>query len=153
MKQLKFKVGDEVRLRIADKKGVIIAEYNQNRFDVDTGDTIISTSGENLELIKTNMTKKDLKDGMILKFRVNHSDRIFIKGNLYSMCEGRLDDSLLLKDLNDDLTNKGGFGNSLDVVLIHWPSGEVIWQREEEVVMTISEIEAALNIKNLKIKK
>lgn len=100
------------------------------------------------------MTKKDLKTGM---FGVDNDGNYFIVvNNLIVYQNGGFD---LLDYVEDDLTlsfrrrimklfNCGSFKQAKNDL-------DIIYDREKEIVneMTISEIEKALGISNLKIKK
>lgn len=85
---------------------------------------------------KEQMTKDDLKKGMIVK----HMD-----GELREILEDG-HDSYLGVCLRDDLTNSGGYGKDMDVVAVYSP----IWKREEVTEMTMEEINAALG-KTIKV--
>lgn len=113
------------------------------------------------EGIKMNkFTKADLEDGMIMKLKDGRYYMYFKKFD-----KGvRYDGFISIDSYNDDLTYKGSavFG-SYDIGAVYSPEDltsldfgcsrhlKLIWERPEEVVMTISEIEEKLGIKNLKV--
>lgn len=83
------------------------------------------------------MTKKDLKNGMVLVNRKGN-DRLYVDGALYNH-----EDYLSIKDdtyrrvnsidnYNDDLTNANDHGN-LDIVKVMY-DGKVLWQRPAYVL-------------------
>ena len=111
-------------------------------------------------------TKADLEDGMIMKLR---DDRYYMyfkkfnKGVRYGGC-------ITLEGYNDDLIYNSPIDRCYckenDIVAVYSPENlnsldfklqvknlNLIWERPEEVVMTISEIEEKLGITNLKIVK
>lgn len=90
------------------------------------------------------MTKKDLKNGMVLVNRKGNA-RLYVDGVLYTH-----DDYLSIKDdtyrrvnsidnYNDDLTNANDHGN-LDIVKVMY-NGKVLWQRP---TITLSDNDKAL---------
>lgn len=118
---------------------------------------------------KNIMTKSDLKSGVIVELRngdkymfISNAKNKYAKNSLISLKDGGYLD---LDDYNDDL--KDCDNANYDIVKIcqndyvgnnfrdhvikntdNWT-----WERQEEVVMTISEIEEKLGIENLRIKK
>lgn len=126
---------------------------------------------DELELVKRgeNIKKSDLKTGAIVELINGDKYMLFLdvensytKNMLVSLKDGGY---LSLDDYNDDLKDRDN--SKYDIVKIcqndyvgdnfrdhvikntdNWT-----WERQEEVVMTISEIEEKLGISNLKIKK
>lgn len=116
---------------------------------------------ENSKIKMENFTKMDLQDGMIVRTREG-------KYYIYLRTFGRFirDDGFnKLSEYNDDLTSKTGI-NIFDIMAVYSTktiSGldlraqitekdtSLIWIRPKQVVMTISEIEKKLGIKNLKV--
>ncbi len=88
-----------------------------------------------VELVKEEFTKSDLKDGMVLTYR-NGEKRLLFLGNLYDT-----NDSSLLKSLGsinkygESLTNY--IGEGLDIIKVEY-MGEILWEREKEY-MTLEE--------------
>lgn len=122
-------------------------------------DSFIIENGGRTEM--ENFTKMNLQDGMIVRTR---GGRYYI----YLRTFGRFirDNGFNeLNDYNDDLTYKNGIDifdimavysiktiNSLDLRgQIVGKNASLIWTRQEPVIMTISEIEEKLGIKNLKV--
>lgn len=127
---------------------------------------------DELELIERgekDMKKSDLRNGSIVEIRngdkymfISDAKNKYAKNSLISLKDGGYLD---LDHYNDDLKDR--YNNNYDIVKIcqndyvgnnfrdhvikntdNWT-----WERQEEVVMTISEIEEKLGISNLKIKK
>lgn len=105
-------------------------------------------------------TKADLEDGMIMKLRDDRYYMYFKKFNSGVRYEGHI----TLREYNDDLSYNSSSLNSCDIVAVYSPENltsldfksqveylKLIWERPEEVVMIISEIEEKLGIKNLKV--
>ena len=160
-----MKIGDKVK--VIDDRGhhdscvgeILTIEQVQTFICVDDKFLLFNEvpyclSEKRVKLIKTNMKKSDLKDGMICKLRDGHKC-LFLKDKLYRI----IDDSFLclslFSTLNENLINKGGVGKTWDIVEVQWLEGEVIWQREEPTELTMQEIADKFNIEvtNLKIKK
>lgn len=137
---------------------IIKYDDNDNYMDAISVETYRIKEG-----IKMNkFTKADLEDGIIMQTRDNRYYMYFKKFNKGVRYEGHI----TLKDYNDDLIYTGLSFNlspsSNDIVAVYNPSDltsldfnslhlKLIWKRPEEVVMTISEIEEKLGIKNLKV--
>ena len=121
---------------------------------------------EGIEVNK--FTKANLKDGMVVKVRSGIFYMYFQKWGKLVRTDGHLN----IKDYNEDLTLKNtvfgedGAERVFDIVQVYelndiysfkFSEGScnmnLIWERPEEVVMTISEIEKKLGITNLKIVK
>ncbi len=111
---------------------------------------------EGIEVNK--FTKADLKDGMVVKVRKGIFYMYFQKWGRLVSDDGHLD----IKDYNEDLTLKNLV--VFDIVQVYELNDiysfkfskssctmNLIWERPVEVVMTISEIEEKLGIKNLKV--
>ena len=108
--------------------------------------------------MRNKFTKANLEDGMIVR---NASDRYY----MYLKKFDRLVSyyiSFSMKEYNDDLTHAKY--PTLDIVAAYVPSklnsfdfdnevcsSDIIWERPEPIMMTISEIEEKLGITNLKI--
>ena len=122
-------------------------------------DSFIIENGGRTEM--ENFTKMNLQDGMIVRTREG-------KYYIYLRTFGRFirDDGFnKLSEYNDDLTSKTGI-NIFDIMAVYSTKTisnldlrsqitekdtSLIWIRQEQVVMTISEIEKKLGIKNLKV--
>ena len=118
---------------------------------------------EGIEVNK--FTKADLKDGMVVKIREGMFYMYFQKWGKLVRTDGHLN----IKDYNEDLTLKNtvfGAERGFDIVQVYELDDihsfkfsesscimNLIWERPEEVVMTIPEIEKKLGITNLKIVK
>ena len=102
------------------------------------------------------MTKSDLRDGMVVKIR--DGKLCIVIGNRIISDNGWLSLDVYM----EDLTYQQG-SEFYDIVAIYdiplrsldlnyWTEGKKpIWVRTEETIMTISDIEKRLGIKNLKI--
>lgn len=114
-------------------------------------------SKEGIEVNK--FTKSDLEDGMIMR---TSDDRFYMYFKKFNRGV-RYDGFISIDHYNDDLTYKGSVSlGSYDIVAVYSPEDltslnfatqhlNLIWKRPKEVVMTISEIEEKLGIKNLKV--
>ena len=120
--------------------------------------------GENI------MKKSDLRNGAIVELRKGDKYMLFLdvensyaKNMLVSLKDGGYLD---LDDYNDDLKDSDNakydivkicqndyVGDNIHSHILKQDEDDWTWVREEEVVMTISEIEKKLGIENLKIKK
>lgn len=102
------------------------------------------------------MRKADLKDGDLLTARCGYVYTLFLHSG--KMC--REEGWMHLDDYNEDLSSID-LETEFDIIKVERPtrpnllSGntEVIWERSQEVVMTISEIEERLGVSNLKIRR
>lgn len=122
-------------------------------------DSFIIENGGTTEM--ENFTKMNLQDGMIVRTREGRY-YIYLRTFGRFIRDGGFNE---LNDYNDDLTNKNGIDifdimavystktiNSLDLRgQIVGKNASLIWTRQKPVVMTISEIEEKLGIKNLKV--
>lgn len=101
------------------------------------------------------MNKRDLKDGMVVETR--EGNRYLVVGDILMNlnCKG----FNLIEFYNDDLLCEDD--SCFDIMIIYNKVNtldeaknekDVYWEREWNTEMTISEIEKALGIKNLKIK-
>lgn len=122
-------------------------------------DSFIIENGGRTEMEK--FTKMNLQDGMIVRTR---EGRYYIYLRTFDRFI-RDDGFNELNDYNDDLTNKNGI-NIFDIMAVYstktingldlreqvvGKNTSLIWIRQEPVIMTISEIEEKLGIKNLKV--
>ena len=117
------------------------------------------------------MKKSDLKNGAIVELR--NGDKYIL---LFDCCNGRDRDDLLISlneggylyfsSYNKSLEDKDDkyfdimkvcqyeyVGDNIRSHILKQNENDWIWIREEETVMTISEMEEKLGISNLKIKK
>ena len=105
-------------------------------------------------------TKADLEDGMIMETRDGRYYMYFKKFNRGIRYEGYIS----IDDYTNNLSYSSSAPSSNDIVAVYSPESltsldfgsysrylNLIWKRPEEVVMTISEIEEKLGIKNLKV--
>lgn len=113
------------------------------------------------------MTKADLKTGMILEDGYGSLGLVLLdtnKGDIVVRISGRnyflmnlLEDDLRFtkvnKDRKEDIMKVYDGGSNKNFLKEQCQGRELIWERQEETTMTISEIEEKLGIKNLKIKK
>ena len=115
------------------------------------------------------MKKQELKTGMLVETRIGNFGLVMldtpngdiIAGDGTNYCR----EWYSLENMNDDLTNKNVTVTESDVVRVYGMGYNIeaasfstkfrllLWERQEEVVMTIEEIEKKLGITNLKIKK
>lgn len=144
-----MKKGDKVEItktrKSADTKlGEVYTIKSIDSFGIKL-DSNYWVSTKEVKLIKTNMKKSDLKDGMTVKNRNGRIGKIV--GNQIIYINGS-DDFLL--NFKDDLTSKHE-EEEYDIVEVY----ESIWQREEPTELTMQEIADKFNIEvtNLKIKK
>ena len=129
---------------------------------VNHGDNMSFTAFMIKEGIKMDkFTKADLKDGMIMETRDGRYYMYFKKFNRGIRYEGYIS----IDDYTNNLSYSSSAPSSYDIVAVYSPESlttlefapqvkyfNLIWERpEEEVVMTISEIEEKLGITNLKI--
>ena len=107
------------------------------------------------------MTKADLKDGMVVKIR--NGSAYLVWGSRLLRFRGHVD----LNDYGNDLISNRDRDYDImkvydalsskvltldfELEIIYGRLGQPIWERKEETIMTISEIEEKLGIKNLKI--
>ena len=135
---------------------IIRYDDNDNYMDAISVETYRIKEGFKVE----NFTKADLQDGMIMELRDGRFYMYFKKCNRGVRYEGFIP----IDDYNDDLTYNGLPCSVYDIVAVYSPEtlttldvasqikySDLIWKRQEEVVMTISEIEEKLGIKNLKV--
>lgn len=148
---MRFKVGDKVRVRKDLIAGKCYGEddlsfvddmekYKGKQFE------IIKMSGCDYELDNSNyyfnddmlepaFTKKDLKVG----------DRITLRNGSSGIWSGYMIGALTYDEINEDLTNSGNLGSSLDIVKVEKPKKyETIYEREKARKMTVKEISEAL---------
>lgn len=117
------------------------------------------------------MRKSDLKNGAIVETREGEKYILLKNTNIL----GAIDEAFVniasgcylnLHNFNEDLTNlydkdfdimkvsqEKYIGDTFRNHVLKYDENNWTWEREEEVVMTISEIEEKLGIKGLKIKK
>lgn len=128
---------------------------------VNHGDNMSFTAFMIKEGIKVDkFTKSDLEDGMIMKTRDDRYYMYFKKFNRGLRYEGYIS----IDDYTNNLSYSSLAPSSSDIVAVYSPESlisldfesysaylNLIWERTEEVVMTISEIEEKLGIKNLKV--
>lgn len=143
---------------------IIRYDDNDNYMDAISVETYRIKEGIKMD----KFTKADLKDGMVVKVRSGRFYMYFQKWGRLVRDDGHLD----IKDYNEDLTFKrttttlgaNGAERMFDIVQVYELDDiysfkfsessctmNLIWERPEEVVMTISEIEEKLGIKNLKV--
>lgn len=116
------------------------------------------------------MKKSDLKSGAIVETRAGNKYILLLKTKYYgeikdllvNLAEGT---NLSYSDYDDDLTasfqsndimkvcQHEYVGDNIRSHILKQDEDDWTWIREEETVMTISEIEEKLGISNLKIKK
>lgn len=148
---MKFKVGDKVRVRKDLIAGKCYGEdylsfvddmekYKGKQFE------IIKTSGCDYKLDNSNyyfnddmlepaFTTQDLKVG----------DRITLRNGSSGIWDGYMIGALTYDEINEDLTNSGNLGSSLDIVKVEKPKKyETIYEREKARKMTVKEISEAL---------
>ena len=138
---MKFKVGDKVKVIRCDMAGNwcknIGKIFTILRIDNDNGTHPYSLNGtpeffgdNELELVKNQFTKSDLKDGDIVTYR-NGSKRTVISGSLINE-NGYI--SKYLRNYTDELKNTTS-GEDLDIVKVERPvKYETMFERKEEIL-------------------
>ena len=99
------------------------------------------------------MTKSELKNGMIVKYR-NGKVRLVLNGELYHMMGERILYTADLDDWDNDL--KSMFSGGLDIMSVRSTANTTLWTRPEvpeQNEMTIAELEKLTGLTNLKITK
>lgn len=148
---MRFKVGDKVRVRKDLIAGKCYGEDNLSFVDdmekyKGKQFEIIKMSGCDYELDNSNyyfnddmlepaFTTQDLKVG----------DRITLRNGSSGIWDGYMIGALTYDEINEDLTNSGNLGSSLDIVKVEKPKKyETIYEREKARKMTVKEISEAL---------
>ena len=116
-------------------------------FDNKTGDVDWSYTTDMVEKVEdTEMTKKDLENGMVCEVRCGKR-YIWLYGDLRginSWCSKTQEDLTNLRVPNLDIVKIYDRGDNNTIYKILQHPGKLIWERKEPKEMTVAEIEAAL---------